>query len=397
MANDKSFKIKNGLSATRYLGTNGTETAGSNGPYGTFDTTLYTGTNAAQTITNGVDLSNDGGAVWIKRRDGVGSHAIFDTARGRAYNIQPSGTDPQDTFSSTTGLTSFNSDGFSLGTNNYGSTNQNGATYVSWTFKKASNFFDVVTYTGAAFVDQTVSHNLGSVPGMIIIKCTSSARNWVVYHRSLGNTKHLHLNTTDAESTVNYFNNTDPTDTTFTVEGGDSDVNGYNETYVAYLFAHDTASDGLIQCGSYTGNGLSDGPDINLGWEPQWVMIKSSSLAENWHIFDNVRGVSTGGDDSVLYPNLSSAESTSSNWLSFTSTGFKITATFDQVNSNTNDYIYMAIRNPYIPTITYDTDLEWSGGTAPTAPATGETDVITVSTRDGGTTYQAIQAIDGAK
>ena len=49
-----------------------------------------------------------------------------------------------------------------------------------------------------------------------------------------------------------------------------------------------------------------------------------------------------------------------------------------------------------VSTITYPTNITWPGGTAPTSPAIGDTDVLTFSTRDGGTTYQAAIAVDGA-
>ena len=333
-----------------------------------FSTYLYDGTGSTQTITNGIDLSGEGGLVWTKVRDATYDHWLFDTARGAEKKLSTNNTGAQGT---TLGaLQQFNSNGYQLGYSGgaYAELNQSGKDYVSWTFRKAPKFFDVVTYTGAAYVDQTVSHNLGSVPGMIIIKCTSSARRWVVYHRSLGNTKHLHLNTTDAESTENYFNNTDPTDTTFTVEGGDSDVNGYNETYVAYLFAHndgdgDFGPDGdadIIKCGSYTGNGSTDGPEIDLGFEPQWVLIKNATngtSSDSWRIVDSMRGLTAGsGDDWLLSANESSAE-TDYQVVGPTATGFKVNTTSVSSNTSGSTYIYIAIRRGPMAVPTDATDV----------------------------------------
>ena len=338
-----------------------------------FSTYLYDGTNATQTITNGIDLSGEGGLVWIKNRDySPSNHLLFDTERGAAKVLYSNATDAEAS-TTTYALQSFTSTGFTLGPNGYQG-NRASTSHASWTFRKAPKFFDVVTYTGAAFVDQTVSHNLGSVPGMIIIKCTSSARNWVVYHRSLGNTKHLHLNTTDAESTVNYFNNTDPTDTTFTVEGGDSDVNGYNETYVAYLFAHNdgdgtfgpTGDQDIIKCGSVTLDGSGQGL-VDLGFEPEWVMYKRTDGAGNWIITDSMRGWTALPNQAgaMLLANSNLAEGAYSPASYLNSSGFLISGSASQ------NYIYIAIRRGPMGIPESATDvfaIDTAGGTSPTPP-----------------------------
>ena len=312
MANNKTFKIKNGLQAGRYLGSNGTKTAGTNGPYGTFSTDLYTGNGATQTITNGIDLSGEGGLTWIKIRDGFNSplgHHLYDTARGATKKLSSNNTDAESTVS--TGLTAFNSNGFSLGSNvgvNGGGT---GDSYVSWTFKKATKFFDVVTYTGDGTTEdgssRLISHNLGSTPGFYIVKRTDGAENWRCFHRSLGATKAIQLNGTGSAITASsWWADVEPTDTNFSVT---FNFNATGANYVVYLFAHDTASDSQIKCGSYTGT--SSSIDINLGWEPQWLLIKRSDSAEDWSIVDNVRGMGTDPlltGLKALTPNTSSAE-----------------------------------------------------------------------------------------
>jgi 6-phosphogluconolactonase (cycloisomerase 2 family) len=369
----------------------------STGVGSTFSTTLYSGTatSEAHTVTNNIDLSTDGGLLWVKKRDSNisnTSHQLYDTERGASAGFLSSdSTNAQ----STGDLSSFNTDGFTWNASTGLGSDYLGSDYVSWVFKKQSSFFDVVTYTGTGSA-QNISHNLGTTPGFIIVKGYSTAgRSWACYHRSLGYTKRLLLNYTSAEATDTTYWNAEPTDTVFSV-GTQQETNLSGTTFVAYLFAHDTAADGLIQCGSYTGNGSASGPSITLGWEPQWILIKSATYAgQGWYVWDNVRGIASGSDP-ILQPHLSNAEA-NVNWLDLTSTGFTITDNGFQTNGSGETYIYMAIRNPYIPTITYDTDLEWSGGTAPAAPAEGETDVITINTRDGGTTYQAVQAIDGAK
>ena len=312
-----------------------------------FSTYLYTGTGASQTITNGIDLSTKGGMTWLKARNDNASHYLFDTARGRAYSIRSDSVGAQATSGSTDDLTSFNSNGFSLGLSSQTYVNANNINFVSWTFRKQPKFFDVVTYTGDG-ANRTIAHNLGSAPGCMIIKATSAIKDWAVYHRSTGNTKYLSLNTTaSAATSASYWNNTDPTSTVFTV-GIDGDVNQNGVTYVAYLFAHDAGgfglagTDNVISCGSFTTDGAA-AATVSLGYEPQWVLFKRTDSATNgdWVMFDNMRGLPATGTGSLaarLIANTSAAENPITGDIKITSTGFVI----DYVANA--PFIYVAIR-----------------------------------------------------
>ena len=181
---------------------------------------------------------------------------------------------------------------------------------------------------------------------------TGGASAWNVYHRSLGNTKSVFLNSTTSEQTSStYWNNTSPTSTVFTV-GTDSEVNGSGLQYVAYLFAHNaggfglTGLDNVISCGSYTGNGSETGPVITLGYEPQWVMIKRAvGGTGNWVMLDSMRGftVNTVTGDKILFANTSAAED-NGNLAYPTATGFGIENSNFDVNVGGDTYIYIAIR-----------------------------------------------------
>ena len=320
-----------------------------------FSTFLYEGTGSAQTITNGIDLSGEGGLVWFKNR-GVANHGLVDTERTRSSVLFSNATASSHTSGSTGDLTSFNSDGFSIGTNFQISLNSNGDDICSWTFRKAPGFFDVVTYTGNGSV-RTISHNLGSVPGMIICKRLDASSQWPVWHRSvsLNTIKKLQLEeSSSAANSAAMFTSTAPTSTEFTI-GTHSNINTNGGTYVAYLFAHDDQSFGangdesIIKCGSYTGNGSSTGPVIDLGFEPQWLLVKSSSATStNWVMLDNMRGVNADGGTSILYANDTSSEVTST-FASFSSTGFQLRTSSNYMNSSGQTYVYMAIRRPHKP------------------------------------------------
>jgi hypothetical protein len=324
-----------------------------------FSTYLYTGTGSSQTITNDIDLSGEGGLVWLKNRDASQSHGLFDTERtnGDSYFLSSdlTGAEYLDNGASMT----FNSDGFSLGSATYfgGSGSGNAQDYVSWSFRKQAGFFDVVTYTGNG-TTQEISHNLGSTPGLIIVKNTTSSTFWAVYHRSVPDYVGLLNSTSDfsTSNTQNFGNNTNPvapTDSVFTV-GQQSLVNTSGDTYVAYLFAHDDQSFGddsdesIIKCGSYTGNGNADGPEIDLGWEPQWLMVKRSSGASAWYMLDNMRGMALSGNGNSLYANLSSYENQywAANFININSTGFQVVNTDTEINASGDTYIYIAIRRP---------------------------------------------------
>jgi hypothetical protein len=309
-----------------------------------FSTFIYTGTGATQTITNGINLSGSGGLVWLKERTAnyTDGHWFVDTSRGVNSVVKSNTTAAQATIANS--ITAFNSTGFSIGSNaSFASTN-----YASWTFREQPNFFDVVTYTGTG-ANQNIAHNLGSVPGMILVKRTDTVADWQVYHRSNANTQYMVLNSNAVVATgTTRWNSTTPTSSVFTV-GTDTTVNASGGTYVAYLFAHDTASTGIIQCGSFTAT--SGQQTVTLGWEPQWVMVKRSDTAQNWFMTDIMRSMNVTST-ADLQPNTSSGEQNGQS-IAPTATGF----TFNASYFGAGTYIYMAIRRGPMKTPTLGTSV----------------------------------------
>jgi hypothetical protein len=247
-------------------------------------------------------------------------------------------------------LTAFNSDGFSVGSVLSASSEN----FVGWTFRKQPKFFDVVTYTGDGASSRNIAHNLGSVPGCFIVKETNySGTNWRVYHRSLGNTNEVYLNTTAASTATTSWASTTPTSAVFTVGvSGGAGPNDSGSNYVAYLFAHDaggfglTGTDNVISCGSYTGNGSSTGPVVTIGYEPQWLLVKNASDVSNWALIDNMRGwnvIDGAANVAQLLANTASAEVQSQRAKPL-STGFQINDNGSSVNTSGATYIYIAIR-----------------------------------------------------
>ena len=337
-----------------------------------FSTWLYTGNGSTQTITNGIDLAGKGGLVWTKIRNGTGSNRLVDTVRGGG-NVLISNATNANVYDATI-VPTFSSSGFDTG----GGIDISSFNYVSWTFREQPKFFDVVTYTGnGAPAGQVINHNLGSVPGFIICKCTSTTQDWAVCARTGGAASPasaityatgLSLNTTAAAGYTGTFGNF-PTATTFNTAGLFTSPGEYpnlsGQTYVAYLFAHNaggfpasgTGSENGISCGSSVGGGSAGDVTVNLGYEPQWVLLKNITTTNAalgpWILIDNMRGyfAPTTGEN-YLRANASNAEATGGFWTShLTATGFTHYANAGE------SYIYIAIRRGPMRTPTTGTSV----------------------------------------
>ena len=314
-----------------------------------FNTKLISGNGGTQSIT-GVGHQPD--FTWIKSRSRVDPHSLTDIVRGVASQLDSSGTGVPTTHSDA--ITSFNSDGFSLGSQ--ADVNRSGTTFASWNWKAgggqgSSNTagsinttytsvnttagFSISKYTGTGS-NATVGHGLGVAPNMVLVKSLSGGGDWTSYHSVLGNTKYMRLNSTNAVGTQSsYWNDTSPTSTVFSLgSAGDTNTNG--GTHVAYCFAEKT---GYSKFGSYTGNGSTNGTFVYLGFKPAFLMIKKTNEANDWFIQDNKR-LGYNPSNSYLEANTNLAEQTETD-IDILSNGFKCRSTGG--GHNDGNYIYMAI------------------------------------------------------
>jgi hypothetical protein len=329
-----------------------------------FNTVLYTGNNTTNVIT-GVGFQPDW--LWIKSRSEAQNHALMDVLRGVSKQLQSSTTNAESTNSAGKGVQSFDADGFTLGQESdaTGGTNNNLGSYVAWNWKangagssntdgtisstvsvSTTSGFSIVTYTGTNVTGATVGHGLGTTPSMIIIKQRNVLRAWIVYHISIGNTGYIQLHSSDAEDKPNstMFNNAGPSLTTFTI-GSSAAVNESGGTYVAYCFA---AVPGYSAFGSYTGNGSADGPFVYTGFRPAFVLVKASSAATDWYIYDTSRDTYNVAT-LELNPNLAAAEQNGTyGSMDINSNGFKLRFATGEVNASGATYIYYAVaENPF--------------------------------------------------
>jgi hypothetical protein len=329
----------------------GATTATQAGKY--FNPVLYTGTGSSLSVT-GVGFQPDW--VWVKSRSAATDHGLYDAVRGVQKQLESNTTTAETT--ETTGITAFDSDGFTTGA--LAQLNTSSATYVAWNWKangsgstntagsitstvsaNTTSGFSVVTYTGNATSGATIGHGLGVAPSMLIVKSRSAAYGWCVYTASLGATYLLKLDTTAAATNsgvTEYWKNTAPTSSVFTI-GNDLEVNANTKTFVAYCFAPIA---GYSAFGSYTGNGSADGPMVFTGMRPAYLLVKNATSSGDWIVVDAKRNT-YNMMDSGLQPNGAFAEASNQNYrFDFLSNGFKVRTTNLEANQSGNTIIFAA-------------------------------------------------------
>ena len=328
-----------------------------------FNTKLYTGNGSSGHAITGVGFQPD--LVWIKPRDQAYNHRLFDVVRGAGKKISSDTNSAEAT--DTNEQTSFNSDGFTIGSD--AGTNANTKTYASWNWKAGTSVsgdttgsgtlktytgsvnttsgFSIIKYTGNGTAGHTIPHHLGVAPSAIFVKKLNELGDWSNYHSVLGNAGYMRLNNTNAFATAStYWNNTSPTSSVFTT-GTTGNINGSGSTYIAYCFAD---VQGYSKFGSYTGNGNADGTFVYTGFKPAFVMVKRSSGTGHWMMLDNKRSASGGFNvlGERLKANANDAGATDV-YMDFLSNGFKLRNTATSWNASGSTYIYMAFaENPFV-------------------------------------------------
>ena len=325
-----------------------------------FVTKLYTGNGGTNNIT-GLDFAPN--LVWIKRRTSS-NHKWTDSVRGATKVIESDNDALESTDSN--GLTAFNSDGFTLGSS--ASFNSNTVGFASWNWKAGTSVSGTTTgsgtgkaYTGSVNTDagfsiirhlgndtagHTIPHHLGAVPKMIIGHglTGSDTTSWTVYHHALSNTHTVSLNETAASVSSTVWNNTTPTSSVISL-GSSGNVNDNDDAFILYSFAE---KKGYSKFGSYTGNGNADGPFIYTGFKPAFLIFKSSSSTQNWHVIDNKRDTHNPVD-LFMWPNLVDGDYAETQGVDFLSNGFKIKESGTFANGSGDTYIYMAFaENPFV-------------------------------------------------
>ena len=337
-------------------------------PESYFQSKLYSGTGSDQSITLDGENNLQPDLIWVKRRNGTGGHGLVDSVRGANKWLASEGTGGEDT--ATENIT-FGSDGFTWNGGNY-DRNSSGETYVAWCWKMGTasgittNGSTTITpssysfsstagvsisqYTGNGTAGAKLAHGIGGEPDMFWVKQVNGGNPWVVYFKSLGNTKVMYLNTNGASATrSNAWNDTSPDSVNITLGQGGGDIN-YDSSRNYLCFAMRNIV-GFSHAGSYTGNGNADGPMIFTGMKPALVTVKRYNSTGSWNVFDNKRE-GFNPDNSNLYWNTTSVEQTDSdrtNPIDFLSNGFKLRGTDTDVNGSGSTYVYLAFaESPFV-------------------------------------------------
>ena len=320
-----------------------------------FQAVTYSGTGSSNAITFGGNADMQPDAVLLKQRNSTRVWTIYDAARGVHKYVQTNEADAES--DSSLSLTAFGSDGFTVGSGawvnvsggtfvgygwsagNSGASNEAGGINTTTTYSDATAGISVSTYEGTGSAS-TIGHGLGVAPKLIMVKNRDAADAWKVYHAGVASdpqTDYLVLNTNAAavdDATV--WNDTAPTSTVFSI-GTHTDVNTSGESYVAYAFAEVA---GFSKFSVFTGNANADGPFIDTGFKPAWVMLKRTDSSDNWVICDNKR--STYNPAALrIYPDTNNAD-ISSTTLDFISSGFKMRASDGGVNGSGGTYVVAA-------------------------------------------------------
>ena len=331
--------------------------------FSAYSETNYDGTASNITYQEATKFQPD--LVWIQNRSSSGGYfnAVMDSIRGATAIISTNSTGVETT-SYTQELTSFDSNGFTLGTGGGNYVNRSGDDYVAWCFNAGSGSaasntdgnitstvkantdagFSIVSWQGAGTGGNYIGHGLGVKPQLIIIKNRDNARNFRTYVEALGATKFINLDTTEAAATYGSFGDTEPTTDVFytsTVSAADRATNYAGEDFIAYCF-HDVT--GYQKIGTYTGTGAADNR-VETGFQPAFILFKRTDSADRWLIADNKRADALTNMDDFLDAQDTAQEGSfgATNGIDFLSDGFSINTTDGVLNASSGTYIYLAI------------------------------------------------------
>ena len=312
-----------------------------------FQAKLYTGSGGTQSITLDGDEDMQPDLIWIKSRADTNPHTVVDSVRGATKIIWTNVNSVEGTY--TDEVTSFDSDGFSLGASSNAYANENTETHVAWCWKESATAgFEIIAYTGTGS-NMDVSHNLSAVPDFFVIKNLEVDQAWRVFHKNMTTadpySTRMVLSETGAETTSALGLDADPTSSVINIGTGTGCTNASGEDMIVYAWSE---IQGFSKFGSFVGNQDNDGPFIYTGFRPALLIWKQTTSVKNWHIKDNKRLASFNPANGHLYPNQTHAEEDYSDF-DFLSNGIKIRHNGTDVNESGETYVYMAFaESPFV-------------------------------------------------
>jgi len=297
---------------------------------------LYTGnaTDATGITFDTTDTTMQPDLVWIKNRNSTNEHNLVNSVVGATKYLHSNLNQAETTAANS--LQSFDSNGFTVGTNANFNTNTN--TYVAWCWKESATAgFDIISYTGDGS-DRDLSHSLSASPEFIIIKQRTGTQDWSTQSTALGLANYVILNGNNASAGTSGALVDAVSSSTISVDDNGY-VNASSNTYIGYLWR---SVQGYSKFGKYTGNGNADGTFVYTGFRPAWVMVKITSGTDNW-VIDDTKRATFNVMENTLFANANTAEYSGTAYgIDFLSNGFKIRNTDGQYNTSSGTYIYAA-------------------------------------------------------
>jgi hypothetical protein len=300
-----------------------------------FQVNLYTGNGVQPRALTTLDFSR-GGSYLVRPRAVGWSHMMWANAPGPANMKSFAG-------SATEGpsINQITANGVTINT---ALLNTLGTNYFGYSFANFAKFAKTVTWVGDGNTTKDIAHGLGIVPGAILVIHPANANYIDMYHRSLGPTQYLPMNSGNTLTTTpTAWGDTAPNATTFRVG---SRYNATSVVYTALVLAHDDTATGMIQCGSYVGNGAAAGPAVSLGWQPQMLLVKAITGGATQFMTDTTRSPGFTGNDELAYISVSNNVSNNFNLYELIPGGFRPGSTFSESNANGATHIYIAVRAP---------------------------------------------------
>ena len=324
-----------------------------------FDALIFTGTGNNTTYTE-TRLGFQPDLLWFKKRNGTSNHAVFDVVRGTSNAIRTNNDDSQSAYGNavvTPTGTGFTITGSNVGDLNGGSDNMAGWFWDAGDTGQANTDGSINIASGNQYVNQTsgfsiskyegtksldtIGHGLGIKPELII--CKNLDRDdgyWFVYHKGLGATKVLELNTNNTPYTsADFWNDTEPTSSVFTVNSK-NDNNGSGDDHVAYCW---TSVIGYSKIDTYVGDNTTQ-HFIYTGFKPAFVLIKDTGAANNWYIYDDQRERVLNPHTKPLFPDGNYAEQGDGRPVDLNANGFTL-RNASWINTSGNTHVYAAFAN----------------------------------------------------
>ena len=337
-----------------------------------FGIVQYTGNSTTGQSVTGLGFRPD--VIWCKMTSSSQNNQLYHSGVLNSRSPTPtpfmfqmdttSRFDDQSTGNTNPIISSFDSDGFTLGTSGSGP-NDNARTYIAWCWRanatttvsnsdgdrtstiqvNSAAGFSTGTYTGnlSGAGTATVGHGLGKTPELIISMRSDGNSQRIYRHTGLDDQNMiLQVESTGSQSTRSHNGSMSaPNATTFDTNYTDGlNTNGHTFVFMAW-----TSIPGFSAFGRYHGNSNSNGVYVHTGFRPKLVQLRRIDGSGSYLVSDALRRPFNDGTYREVYWNSTGAEATgadSHDGVDYFANGFRLKGTNAGCNGSGSEYIYSA-------------------------------------------------------